>query len=108
MKSMAKALWPAETPPEGMSELADRFKGARCRCELWKTLACQEGAWEAWAMVKTCFTKLNPKYLARVGPVGPDGQEVPVHLVYDQVMPAARLSQEDCVLETIIDGLDQE
>ena len=59
-------------------------------------------------MVKTRFTKLNPEHMARVGPVGPDGQEVPLHLVYDQVMPAARFSQEDCSLETLIDGLDRE
>jgi hypothetical protein len=59
-------------------------------------------------MVKTRFTKLNPEHMARVGPVGPDGQEVPLHLVYDQVMPAARLSQEDCTLDTLIDNLDQQ
>ena len=59
-------------------------------------------------MIKTRFIKLELEHLARVGPVGPDGQEVPVHLVYDQVMPAARLSQADCALETIIDGLDQD
>ena len=108
MRSMTKALWPAETPPKGMSELADRFKGARCRFELWKTSACREGAREAWAMIKTRFTKLNPEHMAWVGPLGPDGQEVPLHLVYDQVMPAARLSQEDCTLDTLIDNLDQQ
>ena len=48
-------------------------------------------------MVKTRFTKLDPEYLARVGPVGPDGQEVPLHLVYDKVMPAARISQETII-----------
>ena len=108
MKSMCKALWPGEVAPEGMAELTNRFKGARHHFELWKTSSCREGAREAWAMIKTRFTKLEPKHLARVGPVGPDGQEVPVHLVYDQVMPAARLSQADCALETIIDGLDQD
>ena len=59
-------------------------------------------------MVKTCFTKLNPEHMARVRPVGLDGQEIPLHLVYDQVMPAARLSQEDCTLDTLIDNLDQQ
>ena len=108
MKSMFKALWPGEVAPEGMAELASRFKGARHRFELWKMSSCREGAREAWAMIKTRFTKLEPEHLARVGPVGPDGQEVPMHLVYDQVMPAARLSQADCALETIIDGLDQD
>jgi hypothetical protein len=90
---MFKALWPGEAAPEGMTELANHFKGARRRFELWKMSACREGAREAWAMVKTHFTKLDPEHLARVGPVGPDGQEVPLHLVYDQVMPAARTSQ---------------
>ena len=108
MKSMCKALWPGEVAPEGMAKLASRFKGAQRHFELWKMSSCREGAREAWAMIKTRFTKLEPKHLARVGPVGPDGQEVPVHLVYDQVMPAARLSQVDCAMETIIDGLDQD
>ena len=58
--------------------------------------ACQEGAREAWAMVKTNFTKLDPNHLARVGPAGPDGREVPLHLVYDQVILAAKYSQQDC------------
>jgi hypothetical protein len=108
MKSMVKALWLNEMPPEGMAELANRFKGARHRFELWKMSACQEGEWDAWAMVKTRFTKLVPEHLARVGLVGLDEQEVPLHLVYDQVMPAARISQEDCTLDTIIDNLDQD
>ena len=108
MRSMIKALWPAEKPPEGMTELADRFKEARSRFELWKTSACREGAREAWAMIKTRYTGLNTKRMAQVGPVGPDGQEVPLHLVYDQVMPAARLSQEDCALDGLIDNLDRQ
>ena len=40
MKSMVKALWPIETPLEGMAELANRFKGARHHFELWKISAC--------------------------------------------------------------------
>ena len=59
-------------------------------------------------MVKAHITKLNPKHLARVGPVGLDEQEVPLHLVYGQVMLAAQTSQEDYTLDTIIDELDQE
>ena len=59
-------------------------------------------------MIKTCYTGLNPEHMARVGQAGPDGQEVLLHLVYDQVMPAARLSQEDCALDALIDNLDQQ
>ena len=60
-KSMVKALWPTDTPPEGMAKLANRFNGARHRFELWNILACREGALEACAMVKTRFTKLKPE-----------------------------------------------
>ena len=73
MKSMFKALWPGEVAPEGMAELASRFKGARCYFELWKMSSCHEGAREVWVMIKTRFTKLEPEHLARAGPVGPDG-----------------------------------
>ena len=59
-------------------------------------------------MIKTRYTGLNPEHMARVGPAGLDGQEVLLHLVYDQVMPAARLSQEDCSLDALVDNLDQQ
>ena len=59
-------------------------------------------------MVKTCFTKLDPNHMARVGPRGPDGKEIPVKLVYDQVMVAAKYSQEDYKLDSLIDGVDKE
>lgn len=91
-----------------MEGLSDLFKGARRRFELWKTSACREGAREAWAMVKTRYTGLDPNHMARVGPQGPDGKEIPVNLVYDQVMIAAKYSQEDCKLDIIIDGLERE
>ena len=108
MKSMVKALWPTEVSPESMTELASRFKGARRRFDLCKKSACREGACKAWAMVKTQFTKLEPEQMARVGPVGLDGQEIPLSLVYDQVMPAARNSQKDCALDSLIDGIYKE
>ena len=108
MRSMAKALWPSDTLPESMEGLANLFKGARRRFELWKTSACREGAREAWAMVKTRFTKMDPNHMARVGPQGPDGKEIPVNLVYDQVMIAAKYSQEDCKLDSLIDGIEKE
>ena len=47
MKSMVKALWPSDTPPESMEGLANLFKGARRWFELWKTSAYREGAQEA-------------------------------------------------------------
>ena len=59
-------------------------------------------------MVKTRYTGLAPNHMARVGPRGPGGKEIPVNLVYDQVMAAARISQEDCALEVLMDGLSQQ
>ena len=92
----------------GEAEMAIRFKGARRHFELWKESACWEGACKAWAMLKPRFTKLDPKHMARVTPVGPDGQEIALSLVYDQVMSAAQYSQQDCALDSLIDGIDKE
>ena len=93
MRSVAKALWPSASPSRSMKELVELFKGARRRIRLWKISACREGAREAWAMVKTRYTKLDPNHMARVGPVGPNGEEIPVSLVYDHVGVAAKYSQ---------------
>ena len=41
-------------------------------------------------MVITWYTKLDLNHMARVGPLGPDGEEIPVSLVYDQVQVAAK------------------
>ena len=44
-------------------------------------------------MEKTRYTKVEPNHMALVGPVGSDGKEIPVILVYDQVGLAAKYSQ---------------
>ena len=108
MRNIAKALWPSGYPPGNMEDLVNLFKGARPRFGLWKISACREGAREAWAMVKTRYTELDPNHMAWVGPRGPDGQEIPVSLVYDQVKAAAKFSQQDYKLDSLIDGIDKE
>ena len=67
-----------------------------------------EKAHEAWAMVKTWYTGLDPNHMARVGPRGLDGQEIPVSLLYDQVKIAAKFSQQDCKLDSLLDGIEEE
>ena len=79
--------------PYGLGELSEKLKGARRRFRLWKISACRQGAREAWAMVKTRYTKSEPNHMAEVGPVGPDGKEIPVSLVYGQVELATKYSQ---------------
>jgi hypothetical protein len=108
MRSVAKALWPSASLPGSLEELVKLFQGARRRVRLWKISACREGAREAWAMMKTRYTKLDPNHMARVGPRGSDGQEIPVSLVYDQVKITAKFSQQDCKLDSLLDGIEEE
>ena len=108
MWSVAKALWPSDSPPGSMEKLVELFKGARRRIRLWKISACREGAREAWAMVKTRYTKLDPNHMARVGPLGSNGEEIPISLVYGQVEVAAKYSQQDCKLDNLLDDIEEE
>ena len=107
MQGIAQALWPSISMPEGLGELAEKLKGAR-RFRLWKISSCRQGAREAWAMVKMRYTKADPNHMAEVGPVGPDGKEIPVSLVYGQVELAAKYSQQDCKLDRLLDGIEEE
>ena len=59
-------------------------------------------------MVKTRYTKLDLNHMARVEPRGPNGQEIPVSLVYDQVKTTAKFSQQDCKLNILLEGLEEE
>ena len=93
MQGVAQALWPSISMPEGLGELAEKLKGARRHFRLWKVSACRQGAREAWAMVKTRYSKADPNHMAEIGPVGPDGMEIPVSLVYGQVEFATKYSQ---------------
>ena len=108
MSSVAQALWPSVSLPEGLGGLAEKLQGARRRFRLWKISACRQGAREAWAMVKTRYTKADPNHMAEVGPGGPDGKEIPVSLVYGQVELAAKYSQRDCKLDSLLDGIEDE
>ena len=98
MKGVTQALWPSVSLPKGLGELVERLQGARQRFRLWKISACRQCAREAWAMVKTRYTKADPNHMAEVGPAGPDGKEIPMSLVYGQVELAAKYSQHDCKL----------
>ena len=59
-------------------------------------------------MVKTRYTKADPNHMAEVGPVGPDGKEIPVSLVHVQVELAAKYSQHDCRVDCLLDGIEEE
>ena len=59
-------------------------------------------------MVKRRYTKVDRNHMAKVGPVGSDGKEIPVSLVYDQVALAAKYSQQDYRLDSLLDGIEEE
>ena len=46
--------------------------------------------------------------MAEVRPVGPDGKEIPMSLVYGQVEFAAKYSQQDCKLDSLLAGIEEE
>ena len=108
MSGVVQALWPSISLPEGLGGLAEKLQGVRRRLRLWKISACRQGAREAWAMVKTRYTKADPNHMAEVGPVWSDGKEIPVSLVYDQVELAAKYSQQECRLDSLLDGIEEE
>ena len=108
MSSAVQALWPSVSLPEGLGGLAEKLQGVRQRFRLWKISVCRQGAREAWAMVKTRYTEADPNHMAEVGPVGPDGKEIPVSLMYGQVELAAKYSQQDCKLDILLDGIEEE
>ena len=108
MQGVVQAMWPSLSMPEGLGELAKKLEGVRQCFRLWKISACRQGAREAWAMVKTRYTKADPNHMAEVGPMGPDGKETPVILVYGQVELAAKYSQQDCKLDRLLDGIEEE
>ena len=108
MSGIAQALWPSVSLPKSLEWLAEKLQGARQRFRLWKISAYRQGAREAWAMVKTRYTKADPNHMAEVGPVWPDGKEIPVSLVYGQVELAAKYSQRDCKLDSLLDGIEEE
>ena len=108
MRSVAKALWPSASPPGSMEKLVELFKGARWRIRLWKISACRESSREAWAIMKTRYTKLDPNHMACVGPLWSNGEEIPVSLAYDQVELAAKYSQQDCKLDCLLQGVEEE
>ena len=78
MQSVTRALLPSVSMPKGLGELVEKLKGAWRRFRLWEMSACRQGAREAWSMAKTQYTKAAPNRMAEVGPVGPDGKEIPV------------------------------
>ena len=74
MSGVVQALWPSVSLPEGLGGLAEKLQGVRQRFRLWKISACHQGVGEAWAMVKTRYTKADPNHMAESDLWGPMGR----------------------------------
>ena len=61
---------------------------------------------EAWTMAKKHYCLLKTEVLAKVSPKGTDGKEIKANKNYVNIMPAARLTEHDFLLDTLIDGLE--
>ena len=59
-------------------------------------------------MVKTRYTKLETNHMVWVVPLRSNGKEIPVSFVYYQVKVAAKYSQQDCRLDSLLDGIEEE
>ena len=105
MEVVFRALWPKEKLPEDQAALARRLQGARERIKTWKISACREGARQAWAMIQTHFPTLELEKVAKVGPGDANGKEIRPEINFEKVMPFARISEKDCPLNKLIDGL---
>ena len=84
------------------------IQGSAAAFPIVEDIGLPRGRAEAWAMVTTRYTKLDPNHMARVGPLGSNGEEIPVSFVYDQVEVAAKYSQQDCRLDSLLDGIEEE
>ena len=72
-------------------------------------LSSLQSCWEYLAATWTwSYTKLDPNHMAHVGTVGLNGEEIPVSIVYGQVELAAKYSQQDCKLDNLWDGIEEE
>ena len=58
-------------------------------------------------MVKMRYIGEETAHLAKVGPMGPNGKEIPTSRICENVMPVTHFSKKGCALDVLIDGLDQ-
>lgn len=56
-------------------------------------------------MIQTHFLTLLLENVARVGPYDANGKEIKLNINFEKIMPFARISEKDCRLNRLIDGL---
>ena len=64
LQDLCIALWPAEAMPKSLFGLTARLQDVVPCVDRWKRSACFEGAWRAYACVKTHFRKVDAETCA--------------------------------------------
>ena len=95
MKNVIVRLWPTEPIPSSYFGLVQRLADAVPRINAVKRSACIEGAWMAFARVKTFWGKMEAiDVAAKSSPKGKDRPE-PEHY-FEDVLEGARLTEGQC------------
>lgn len=105
MEDLCKALWPRNPLPTSFFGLVRRLRGASAHADLRKRSACLKGAWQAFAAVQAHYPKLDLESVARQGPER-HGMRVEPEKYFEKVMPAARIAEEKCKKESLLENLD--
>ena len=95
MKDVIVRLWPTEPIPNSYFGLVQRLVDAVPRIDAVKQSTCIEGAWMAFARVKTHWAKMDAKKLMTEGP--PEGKEHHwSERYFDEVLEGARIVEGQC------------
>ena len=95
MKNVIIQLWPTEPIPNSYFGLVQRLTDAVPRIDAAKRSACIEGAWMAFARVKTYWGKMKAIDITAKGP--PTGKDHhALENYFEDILEAARLIEGQC------------
>ena len=95
MKDVVVWLWPTEPIPNSYFGLVQQLVDATSRTDTVKRSTCIEGAWMAFACVKTYWEKMKAiDIAAEIPPKGKD-HHTPEHY-FEDVLEGARLIEGQC------------
>ena len=100
MRSVVDHLWLGGPRPNSYFSLVQQFLGDVSHIDAVKRSACIEGAWMAFAHVKTYWAGMEVTAIATRGPAG--GQDPPEHY-FEEVLEGARLIEAQCSKSTMFE-----
>ena len=102
MKDIMVRLWPAEPIPNSYFGLVQRLVDAVPRIDAVKRSTCIEGAWMAFARVKTYWAKMKATDVAAKNPPKGKDRHAPEHYFKD-VLEGDRLIEGQCLKDVIFE-----